>query len=243
MKSITEQTIASILNLDSEISSSDAQQAMRILNGLPKDSNDDFPLVLRFEDAAKLLKTTPHTIYVYARHGILDKIYGGCDHQALGITTESYLRFIEEHTVHIPPAPEEARFHSRRFIRHKNFEHRISQARWKCHLKQNASYEDRYDAIDKLLKEDSTLSINIASKAVGVSPSSYIRHKQRLQIGPTIYQKRRMLLMELINKLHPNKQLPVSIWSIVKEVRQHRVGTSYRLIKELISTMGYIIKS
>lgn len=240
MKPITEQTIISIMNLDPEIKPEDARRALKILSGI-KDDNEPYK-ILRYPDVAKLLHVSMSAVYYFARKGCFDKVYGGSKDKSLGITRESYQRFIEERTLPPPTLPEKDPCKSIKYQKRKAYEHKINQTRWRCHLKESSTQKERCEAITKVLKETPGLSINLACKAAGVPRTSYQGYQKRIARGLNIYQKRRVLLKELIAKLRPNKQEAIDIRILLNEIRGKKVIASIYLVKDLTLSMGYTIK-
>lgn len=91
MKPETETALRSIVSMDAEVTKESLEHAIDILRG-KADADSDLLHVIKFKDAADILKVTQRTIRYYVAHGYLDRVFGGGD-KALGISRESIFRF------------------------------------------------------------------------------------------------------------------------------------------------------
>lgn len=109
MKAQTENAVRGLLALDGEIEAQLIEDAIAVLNGTrlavcPK--TDDETIwnveVLSRGQVAKLLKKHVRTIDYYIRVGLLDRVQGRGS-RAMGISRQSFLRFIQLQVVHYDP--------------------------------------------------------------------------------------------------------------------------------------------
>ena len=69
-----------------------------ILRGETESSDEPLPVVIRNEDAQKLLKISARTYRHYIAKGLLDRV-SGASGRGIGVTRESFLRFTKERYV------------------------------------------------------------------------------------------------------------------------------------------------
>ena len=93
-----EQLMRQILAADGSIPQDDISRAILIMKGAPID-HSDLVHVIRYPVAAKLLGVHRCTIDYFVRKGYLDRVMGG-GKACIGITSDSYQRFIRRWIVH-----------------------------------------------------------------------------------------------------------------------------------------------
>ena len=93
-----EQLMRQILDADGSIPQEDICRAILIMKGAPID-HSDLVHVIRYPEAAKLLGVHRCTIDYFVRQGYLDRVMGG-GKSCIGITSDSYQRFIRRWIVH-----------------------------------------------------------------------------------------------------------------------------------------------
>lgn len=98
MTAQVEQIMRQILETDGSIPQEDICRAILIMKGAPID-HSDLVHVIRYPVAAKLLGVHRCTIDYFVRMGYLDRVMGG-GRSCIGITSESYQRFIRRWVEH-----------------------------------------------------------------------------------------------------------------------------------------------
>ena len=101
MTAQVEQIMRQILETDGSIPQDDICRAILIMKGAPID-HGDLVHVIRYPVAAKLLGVHRCTIDYFVRKGYLDRVMGG-GKSCIGITSESYQRFIRRWVDHREP--------------------------------------------------------------------------------------------------------------------------------------------
>ena len=98
MTAQVEQIMRQILETDGGIPQEDIERSILIMKGAPID-HSDLVHVIRYAEAAKLLGVHRCTIDYFVRKGYLDRVMGG-GKSCIGITSDSYQRFIRRWVVH-----------------------------------------------------------------------------------------------------------------------------------------------
>ena len=98
MTAQVEELMRQILEVDGSISQEEISRAILIMKGAPID-HSDLVHVIRYPVAAKLLGVHRCTIDYFVRMGYLDRVMGG-GRSCIGITSESYQRFIRRWVEH-----------------------------------------------------------------------------------------------------------------------------------------------
>ena len=101
MTAQVEELMRQILEADGSITQEEINRAIRIMKGAPID-HGDLVHVIRYQKAAKLLGVHRCTIDYFVRMGYLDRVMGG-GKSCIGITSESYQRFIRRWVDHREP--------------------------------------------------------------------------------------------------------------------------------------------
>ena len=101
MTTQVEQLMRQILKADEGIPQEDIERSILIMKGTPID-HSDLVHVIRYREAAKLLGVHRCTIDYFVRMGYLDRVMGG-GKSCIGITSESYQRFIRRWVDHREP--------------------------------------------------------------------------------------------------------------------------------------------
>lgn len=101
MTAQVEELMRQILEADGSIPPDEISRAILIMKGAPID-HSDLVHVIRYDKAAKLLGVHRCTIDYFVRMGYLDRVMGG-GKSCIGITSESYQRFIRRWVDHREP--------------------------------------------------------------------------------------------------------------------------------------------
>ena len=208
--------LQNILGLDSGISDLEAREAIRILEGANA-RNATTVQVIRFQEAMRLLSVSRPTLLELIRKGHLERVYGSGDKHGIGISLESYNRFIYRQTLP-PPANHKPSYRPSNSERRQiEREQKIRRIRWSYHFTASTTAEEKYQAIAKLVSSNKDVSVVEACLAAGVNRSTYLSYLKSLVRPLSPRSQRLNRAAEIISVSIDRMSIPPPLKKIIVE--------------------------
>lgn len=234
----SEITIKSILDIDPEISVEQARRALELISG----KTGDAPLlrVIRFPDAMRMLSVSRSRLYALINRGLLSRAFGSGDSRGIGITAESYNRFIDSHS----RSGSRSRHQSGLTAREKRNAKRetfIRKIRWSLHINASTTRIEKYEAISRLLSSRKDIPLATACLAAGISRSAYRSYVREIATPrpPSNKAIRLDKVATIITALFPMHSTTPSLRKIHSAILEHGIKTSLKTIATLLDELGY----
>lgn len=236
MNNLTETTFRNILSLDPEITSEQVEKFLDALD--PKRNATPLLQVIRYQEAMQLLSCSRYIIKRLIRAGYLTRVYGSGKRFGIGITAESYHRFINTHSrkkIIVKETP----FYSGKRKRIAEREQAIRKIRWSYHFNSSTTRTEKYEAVARLLSSNKKISKSAACLAAGIPVTSYSSFLSQLSRHQSERSKRLAKVEEFISRFIPRTGNPPSLQKIMDLLRQHNIKTSKATIAHILDSLGY----
>lgn len=241
----TEALLKAILRADETVDRSLIENAMKILHGISiGEVNPD--QVLRFDEAAKLLAVTRRTITNYMERGLLTPVYGGGVKKALGISMESYNKFILERSEYRAVKISELNRVREAIAKEKSKAKALAREHKKRKIRKlirAASFESKaqlYEAIRKLVDSSEEYSANLVCEALGIPNSTYNLYCARHYEPWAAQRKKEEVVMQVISANYPNKTEPIGLREAHRLIQDHGIALAIETLARLLDANGYI---
>lgn len=226
-----------ILSLDPDITPEQTEEFLKALD--PKRQAASSAIrVIRNQEAMQLLACTRPTLLRLVRDGHLTQVFGCGNKCGIGITSESYHRFINNCSVRnatIKPTPSYSREHKRMAAR----EQTIRKIRWSYHFNSSTTRTEKYQAISRLLASNKNISKSTACLAAGIHVASYSSYLLSLTRPQSKQSQRLAQAADIIERTIPRTQQPPSLRKLRAILAQHGVNTTTGSIARILDELGY----
>lgn len=241
----TENTIRSVLILDDTIPEERREIAMRIFRGekIPSAPLPDSVRVLRFSEAAKCLNISRSTLKRYVNRGLFDRVYGCGSIHALGISLESYNRFISAQTKPHPTLELRNRMaHDKMKLkasqRHADRERTDRKIRRLLCLAPSSSRKQKYEAVKRLLDTTADFSASAVCRAAGVTISAYRQYLIRPKNPWGIQRKNQDAAILLIKAYIDVSKESVCLREAHRMISDHGLKVSLGTLSRILDDHG-----
>lgn len=237
MNDLTEAAFRNVLSLDPEIT---PEQTEKFLCTLDPKRADTTPLlqVIRYSEAIKLLACSRSTIKSLIRDGYLTRVYGSGTRFSIGISAESYHRFINDYSRR-KVITKETPFQTRERMRRANREQHLRKIRWSYHFNAATTRTEKYEAIARLLASNKKISRRTACLAAGIPLPSFRNYLRSLTRPQSNKSKRLARAADIISQLLLLNQQPPALRQIQAMLVRHGVNTTIRSIARILDELGY----
>lgn len=236
MNNLTETAFRNILSLDPEITSEQVEKFLDALD--PKRNATPLLQVIRYQEAMQLLSCSRYIIERLVRTGHLTRVYGSGNRFGIGITAESYHRFINNFTRRTTIV-REAPFYSRERKRRAEREQTIRKIRWSYHFNSTTTRSEKYEAIARLLASNKKISRSTACLAAGVHVNSFSSYLLSLTRPQSNQSLRLAKAADIIARAIPLNQQPPSLRKLRAMLVRHGVNTTTGSIARILDELGY----
>lgn len=241
----TENTIRSILTLDCTIPEKQRENAIIIFRGdkIPCAPLPDSVRVLRFSEAAKRLNISRSTLKRYANRGLFDRVYGCGSIHAIGISLESYNRFISKQTKPHPTLEQRNRqaYDKKKLkasMRRADLERTDRKIRRLLGLASSSSQKQRYEAVKRVLDTTTNLSTSSVCKAAGITPSAYRQYLIRPKNPWDIQRKNQDVAILLIKSNIDVSKERVCLREAHRMITDHGIKVSLGTLSHILDKHG-----
>lgn len=239
MKPETKNAITNVLSLDPEIRPGWIVHAMNILAS-PSIRQETSGAIIRFPEAMKMLSVTRPTLLKLIAKGQLIRIMGSGEKLGIGITAESYNRFIYNHTessvrdTSTKNAPS-----SKSELRRIEREQKLRRIRWSYHFNATTTRREKYEAIARIVTERDDVSVVEACLAAGISRSAYLSYLRSIVRPMSDRSIRLGRIAEIITTTYPLTMTPPPLMTIKHMLGKQGIMTTTDTIAVLLDRLGY----
>lgn len=237
MKQQTAETLKSILAFEPELSGDQIQRALEIMDRSLDPNSRPFSII-RYKEAMSLLGVSHSTLINLINKGLFTRAYGSGSKLALGITAESYNRFIHDYSRKASPQ-KAIQVITPRDRNRAAYEMRIRKIRWAYHFTAQTTKNEKCEAIAKLLSAHKGISLSMACIAAGISEPTYRHFIRKISRPRSERTKRIGRVADIISRSFPVTSTPPSVSAIEYALRQYGIKTSRKTISALLDKMGY----
>lgn len=237
MQDLTANAIRQILSLDSDITPELVEKFIVALD--PKRAiNTPLVRVIRYPEVMERLAISRSTLLRLLRDGHLTRVFTCSDKYGLGVSAESFNRFINTYTqspkIHkdeISISPKKRREASR--------EQYIRKLRWRLHLTASSTRTERYEAVARLIASDKRISKCSACLAAGIPVSSFRTYLNSLNSNLSERSLRLIRVADIIGTYIPKDGPVPSLRAIKKMLLARGVKTTQYSIANILDKLGY----
>lgn len=246
MNHATEMTIRSIFAVDDSIPEEMYENTIELLRGqtASKEPHAPPPGILRFSDAAKLLNVTTWTIYTYARKGFLDRVYGSGNDKAIGVSVESYNRFINQQSLRRCPSAEQIRIAKdkallKASISRADHERVMRKIRRELNIATGSTRKEIYASIEHLLATRKDFSLRLVCKVAGVSPSAFCSYRVRPRTPRIAQRQKESLALSIIQMNFSGNGSRICLSEAHEFLRAHGLHIAIATVARILDSNGY----
>ena len=239
MRPETKYAMMNVLSLDPEIRPEWVLDAMNVLasGSIHKEKPG---AIIRYPEAMRMLSVTRPTLLELIAKGQLTRVMGSGEKLGIGITAESYNRFIYNHTESpVRDTSSEYAPSSKSELRRIEREQKLRRIRWSYHFNASTTRREKYEAIARTVTERKDVSVMEACQAAGISRSAYLSYLRSI-VRPMSERTTRLgKIAELITETYPLTKLAPPLMTIKYMLGKEGIKTTTDTIAILLDRLGY----
>lgn len=245
MNKQTEITLKSIFAVDETIDSAQIDSAIKILQSQTITCKTHPTQVIKFCEAARLLHVTAWTVNDYANRGLLERVYGGGAKKAIGISLQSYNRFILLQRTNDDIQSEERMRLKKENISFKasikaaDHSRKIRRVKRLLALPNNASRQQTYEAIKALLGSTKEFSMSLICAAAGMPLTTYLSYRKRNRAPWDEQRKKESVALVLIKELFDTSAV-ISLREAHRTIQAHGFHITLTTVARLMDRANLI---